>query len=166
MRIVSAQKLLKRIKELGPDKNIIALGDFNSHYEEYKIFTRKRRLNDTNGRTGINHILGTINNQDKASYTDLKKNQFYNLWYDTSVDKRYTYIFRRKKEALDSILVTRTLLDKKGLEYKVNSIHTLHKDYLFKRSHIYRWQMSRGYPPKHKGKGYSDHLPVIAAFSY
>jgi endonuclease/exonuclease/phosphatase family metal-dependent hydrolase len=34
MRIVSAKKLIRRVKEIGYDKNIIALGDFNSDYEE------------------------------------------------------------------------------------------------------------------------------------
>jgi len=166
MRIVSAKKLLKRVKELGADKNIIALGDFNSHYEEYKIFKRKRKHNDTNDITGINHILGTIDYQQTAINTHPDSYTFYNLWYDTSIPKRYTYIYHAKKEALDSILVTKTLLNNKGIDYKTGSINTLHKSYLFKGKRIYRWQMSRHHPRRHKGKGYSDHLPVIAEFTY
>ncbi len=166
MRIVSARKLMKRVKELGADKNIIALGDFNSHYEEYKTFKRKRRLNNTDGITGINHILGTINYQKSAEIVNLDNYTFYNLWYDIPEKERYTYIFHGKKEALDSILVTKTLLDNKGLDYKKHSLHTYHPYYLFKRKSIYRWQMSRKYPQQHKGKGYSDHLPLIAEFIY
>ena len=166
MRIVSAKKLLKRVKELGSDKNIIALGDFNSHYEEYKIFQRKRKHNDTGGITGINHILGTILYQDKSTNVKVAPYQFYNLWYDIPSKKRYSYIFHNKKEALDNILISRNLLKKKGLHYKEGSVMPFEKNYLFHGKYIYRWKVSRKYPYKHKGYGYSDHLPVVATFSY
>ena len=165
-RIISAKKLLKRVKELGSNKNIIALGDFNSHYEEYKIFKRKRKHNDTDGITGINHILGTINYQTNANQTDIKPYEFYNLWYDTDKNNRWTYIYHNTKEALDNILITKNLLDKQGIDYKPHSISSFTKSYLLKGKHIYRWQMTRKHPRKHKGKGYSDHLPVIAEFVY
>ena len=166
MRIVSAKKLLKRVRELGKNKNIIALGDFNSHYEEYKIFKRKRKHNDTGGITGINHILGTINNENKSSNVTVAPYEFYNLWYDIATNERYSYIFHNKKEALDNILITNNLLKHDGLHYIENSIMPFEKKYLFRGKYIYRWQVSRKYPNRHKGKGYSDHLPVIAAFKY
>jgi endonuclease/exonuclease/phosphatase family metal-dependent hydrolase len=164
MRIISAKKIQKRVKELGTKKNIIVLGDFNSDYEEYKIFVRKRKHNNTNGITGINHILGTINYQNNVQHTNIQANEFYNLWYDTNLEKRYSYIYRGKKEAMDSILISSSLLDKRSLDYKPGSIHSFEKPYLFKRKSIYRWQVSRGKIRRHKGKGYSDHLPVIAEF--
>ncbi len=166
MRIAYAKALKKRVQELGKNKNIIALGDFNSHYEEYKTFKRKRKLNDTDGITGINHILGTINYQQNASNTThTKENEFYNLWYDTQEEKRYSYIYRGKKEALDNILISASLLDEKGLDYKQNSITSFVKPYLYKGKYIYRWQMSKGKIRKHKAKGYSDHLAVVAEFT-
>ena len=67
MRIVSAKALRKRVSQIGYDKDIILIGDFNSHYEEYIKFKRKRKHNDTNGKTGINHVLRTINNTKIAS---------------------------------------------------------------------------------------------------
>ncbi|WP_457750216.1 endonuclease/exonuclease/phosphatase family protein [Sulfurimonas sp.] len=164
MRIVSAKKLKKRVQELGKDKNIIALGDFNSDYEEYEIFQRKRRHNDTNGITGINHILGTVKYQTDAQHTQVEPNDFYNLWYDTAPEKRYSYIYRGKKEAMDSILVSAALLDNKGIDYKIHSISAFEKPYLFRGKAIYRWQTTRSKLRRHKGKGYSDHLPVIAEF--
>lgn len=164
MRIVSAKKLIRRIKEIGYDKNIIILGDFNSHYEEYKTFVRKRKLNDTYSKTGINHILKTIKETDIAKNTKYEPFNFYNLWYDTPAKNRYTYIFRGKKEALDSIIISQSLLQHNGIYYINNSINTLNKPYLFKKRYIYRWQTSWGRVRKHKGRGYSDHLPVIAKF--
>ncbi|QOP45293.1 endonuclease [Sulfurimonas paralvinellae] len=167
MRVVSAKKLRKRVEELGKEKNIIALGDFNSDYEEYKLFKRKRKHNDTGGITGINHILGTINYKMQAKEAKIEDGDFYNLWYDEpDKAKRFSYIYRGKKEALDNILVTKALLDNQGIDYKCGSIHTLNKPYLYKGKSLYRWQMSWRKPRKHYGRGYSDHLPVIAEFIY
>ena len=163
-RIVSAKVLRKRVKELGVDKNIILLGDFNSDYEEYKIFKRKRRHNDTNGRTGINDVLHTKYQTSKASDVKYNENYLYNLWYDTKKSKRYTYIFRGKKEAMDNIIISQPLLNKDSISYKHGSITSFKKSYLFKGKNIYRWKTSWKKPRKHKGKGYSDHLAVIAEF--
>ena len=163
-RIISAKTLLKRIKQIGFDKNIILLGDFNSDYEEYIKFKRKRKHNDTNGKTGINHILKTINQNSLAKKVKYTKHNFYNLWYDTNEENRYTYIFRGKKEALDNIIVSQSLLNNKGIYYKYNSISAFKPEYLLKGKNIYRWQTTRKKPRKHKGKGFSDHLAVIANF--
>ena len=165
MRIASAKVLRERVKQIGFDKNIILLGDFNSHYEEHIKFKRNRKHNNTNGKTGINHVLRTLKQNQKASDVKYKKNNFYNLWYDTNEKKRYTYIFRGKKEALDNILISQSLLNKKNISYVKNSITNFDKKYLFKKKQIYRWQVSRAKIRKHKGKGYSDHLAVIAKFS-
>jgi len=157
MRIVSAKKLRERTRQIGEDKNIILLGDFNSDYEEHIKFKRKRQHNDTHGKTGINHILKTL---------EPHKEGFYNLWYDTQEENRYSYIFKRKKEALDNILVSQALLGKKKMSYIKNSISNFDRQYLFKKKNIYRWQISQGRVKKHKGKGYSDHLPVLASFLF
>ena len=163
MRIVSAKKIMKRVSELGEKKNIILVGDFNSDYEENILFKRKRKLNDTNGVTGINHILGTLEHKESASKVDVPYGEFYNLWYDAPKPQRYSYIFRGKKEAMDSIIVSPSLLTQKGMSYKAHSIESYKPNYLFKGKGIYRWQMSRK-PRIHKGKGYSDHLAVTAEF--
>ncbi len=157
MRIISAKVLRKRVENLGLDKNFILIGDFNSDYEEYIKFKRKRRHNDTYGKTGINHILRTIKKG---------KNNFYNLWYDANIKDRYSYIFRGKKEALDNIIISQSLLHKKGVSYIKGSISNYGKKYLFKKKNIFRWQMSYGRIKKHKGKGYSDHLGVVAKFKF
>jgi len=163
-RIVSAKKLMKRVSELGEDKNIILLGDFNSHHEEYKVFKRKRKHNDTDGITGINHILKSVSYADIAERTKINSGEFYNLWYDEEIGERYSYIYRSKKETLDNMLISPSLLNKSGIYYKSNSMHSHKSGYLFKKKQIYRWQVTRSNTPKHKGKGYSDHLALIAEF--
>lgn len=152
-RIISAKALKKRVSEIGEDKNIIIIGDFNSDYEEYIKFKNKRRHNDTGDKTGLNHILKSINKSNRY---------FYNLWYDIQEKERWTYIFRGKKEALDNILVSPSLLEKKNLQYKSSSIHSYKPSYLLKGKSIYRWKTTWKKPRRHKGKGYSDHLAVIA----
>ena len=164
MRVVSAKVLRKRVAEIGYDKNIILLGDFNSDYEEYIKFKRNSKHNNTNGKTGINHVLRTLKQNCQATEVKYEKNNFYNLWYDADKANRYSYIFRGKKEALDNILISQPLLNKKDISYINDSITNLDKNYMFKKKQIYRWQVSRARVPKHKGKGYSDHLPVIAKF--
>ena len=165
MRITSAKILKKRISNIGYDKNVILLGDFNSHYEENKLFIRNRKHNDTNGKTGINDVLKSKHQTQNASEVKYTKNSFYNLWYDAKEENRYSYIFRGKKEALDNILISQSLLNKKDMHYKEKSIQNLSLDYMiYKRKYPYRWKVSNGRVKKHKGKGYSDHLPVIAKF--
>ena len=163
-RIVSAKALLKRVKEIGFDKNIILLGDFNSHYEEYKTFLHKRRHNDTNGKTGINHVLKTLCATSKASDVIIKEDCFYNLWYDQNKEQRYSYIYKKEKEALDNILISPSLLQNKGIFYKEGSMSHFKPSYLLDKENIYRWQSRGKNPRKHLGKGYSDHLPIRAEF--
>ena len=164
-RVLSAKKLRQRIKQLGKNNNIVALGDFNSDYEEYIRFKRKRRHNDTRGVTGLNHILGTVNYQVDSTKARVQSFDLYNLWYDLNdKEERYSYIYKGDKEALDHILISAALLDKKGLDYKTDSIHPFEKRYLFRRKSIYRWQLTWKKPHRHLGKGYSDHLPIVAEF--
>lgn len=164
-RIVSAKTIMKRVLELGEDKNIILLGDFNSHHEEYKVFQRKRRHNDTDGITGINHILKTVKYTQSAKNTQINNGDFYNLWYDVDQTQRYSYIYKKNKETLDNILISKSLLNPKGMQYINGSMQSYKADYLFKKNNIHRWEITRSNTPRHKGKGYSDHLPLIAKFA-
>lgn len=163
-RIVSAKVLRKRIQKLGAEKNIILLGDFNSDYQEYIKFTRKRRHNDTAGKTGLNDILKSKKQTQKANAVSFEKDNFYNTWFDTTEQERWTYIYKSEKEALDNILISQSLLNKKNIYYQYNSIHAYKPSYLLKKKSINRWSTSWKKPRRHKGKGYSDHLAVIAEF--
>ncbi|MBA3025510.1 MAG: endonuclease [Sulfurimonas sp.] len=163
-RIISAKALLKRVNEIGCDKNIILLGDFNSDYEEYIKFAKKRKHNDTDGKTGINHVLKSIKQNQNAASVRYEKENFYNLWYDAKIEKRYSYIYKKKKETLDNILISQSLLEEKDISYIKQSIQPFEADYLFKKEKIYAWKMINKTPRRHKGEGYSDHLPVIAEF--
>jgi endonuclease/exonuclease/phosphatase family metal-dependent hydrolase len=164
-RIKSAKALKKRLESIGYDKNFILTGDFNSDYEEYKKFVRKRRLNDTNGKTGINHILNTYTTTTQAKDAHLQGDALYNLWYDLPQEQRWNYIHRGKKENLDSIIISAPVLQRGGFDYVYNSFGVLKKGYLFYKKRINKWYMrysNKG--ARHMGKGYSDHLPIYAKF--
>ena len=66
---------------------------------------------------------------------------------------------------MDNIIITPILLSSSTIRYKKKSISAFDKEYLFKGKYPYRWKVSKAKIPKHKGKGYSDHLAVIAEFS-
>ena len=166
-RIVSAKALKKRLDTLG-DVNYLLLGDFNSDFRENETFVRKHKLNDTRGITGINHILKTVDHNKVVQYEDLKSCQrcAYNLWYELPAEERWSHRYRGKGEGLDSMIISPRLADGKGIEYKKGSFKKFDPSYLFKGKNIYRWQRSRSYPKHHMAKGYSDHLPIYATFTY
>ncbi len=167
MRLVSARALKRRLDALG-DVNYVLVGDFNEDYDEKHLFARKRKFNDTHGVTGIDDILMTMRRGRFVTCADLRRcpRCAYNLWLELPQLQRWTHDFYGSKEALDSIIVSPKLCDGKGLEYKKGSFTRFMPPYLLtKKGTPYRWQRSRGYPKHHLGKGYSDHLPLLADFS-
>lgn len=167
-RIQYARALKKRLDQLPKDTHYILAGDFNEDYEEHKKFIKKRKHNDTKGITGINHILQTID-ADKNLYTKetLTQNGNYNLWMEVDKSERWSHTFKGQKEALDHIIISPSLVDQKSSHYILGSFQSFKRDYLFtkgKKKKLYRWQRSRSRPLHHIGKGYSDHLPIVASF--
>ncbi len=155
-RIISAKALRRRLQELSKGSEYILLGDFNSNYDEYLKVPF----------TGINHILKTINRDGIfiRPYS-IGKNSFehYNLWLDLPNYRRWSHNFYGDKQGLDAILLPYTMFDGKGIDYIINSFYVFKKSYLFhKKGYIFRWVYKKG---RHKGKGYSDHLPIVASFS-
>lgn len=169
MRIGYAKALRREIDKLKKNIDFILIGDFNSNYNEYKTFRNSGRLNDTNGITGINHILKTIKDSEMVNEKILTKqaaNEYlYNLWLEVSKTRRWSYNFFGEKGNPDNIIVSKGLYDDKGISYIDNSFNKFQPDYLFKGKTIYRWQMVESGRGKHLGEGYSDHLPIFAYFS-
>jgi len=165
-RIKYAKVLVKQIKKMPKNKEYIILGDFNSDYNECINISKKN--NDTNGVCGIDTILHTYENGRLIKLRDKNINSNfynYNLWSEVSPHKRWSHDFYGKKSALDSIIISPNLNDKKGWFYKKGSFKVFKKRYLFqkkKKNLLNRWVYKHS---KHMGKGYSDHLPIYAIFS-
>ena len=162
-RLLSAQVLNKRLKGLPKESDYILLGDFNSNYNEYKHMEVQH--NDTRGKTGINHVLKTIIDNRLVSENDIvhKSDLHYNLWLELPNFQRWSHNFYGKKQGLDAIILPNSMFDGKGIDYVNNSFEVVKPLYLFhKKGYIYRWQFKK---ERHAGKGYSDHLPIVATFS-
>ena len=167
-RVLYAKALKKRLDQLPENSDYILAGDFNAHYEEHKSFIKKRKFNDTDGITGINHILRTIDeNGELYTKESITKEGNYNLWMELPKEQRWSHLYKSSKEALDHIIISPSLLKKESSHYVQGTFNSFKAPYLFSdkaKKRIYRWQRSRTRPLHHTGKGYSDHLPVVAEF--
>lgn len=168
-RIRYAKALADDMERLKPGTDYVLTGDFNSDYNEYQTFQNVSRLNDTKGVTGINHILKTIAdgriNDESFLITHKKDHYLYNLWMEVPENRRWSELFFGQKNTPDAILLSAGLYDAHGVNYVDNSFGPFAPDYLFKNNRIYRWQQTGKGRGKHLGKGFSDHLPVVAEFT-
>ncbi len=162
-RIKYAKTLQKRILSLPAKKEYIILGDLNSNYNAH--LTLNKRLDDTNGVTGISHILQTIIEKKLLQeYHMLKadKGMHYNTWQEVPFKHRWSHKFYGNRSTLDHILLSSSMFDHKGIDYVNNSFKVFKAPYLFtKKGYINGWRYKNG---KHMAKGYSDHLPIYALF--
>jgi endonuclease/exonuclease/phosphatase family metal-dependent hydrolase len=160
-RIVYAKALKKRLDRLPAGSEYLLLGDFNSDWDE--AHTIDPRHNDTGGRTGINHLLRTFREDRIVRLDDVRPGEHCNLWTEVGIAERWSHNFFGDKEAIDAILIPSSLHDGRGWEYVADSFRVYRPRYLFGRhGAIKRWVYRHG---KHQGRGYSDHLPVLASFS-
>jgi len=169
LRMVYASALKKAIDGLDDDADFILIGDFNSDYHEWQSLRDSLRLNDTDGITGINHVLKTVKDaqlvDEKVLTTQTGNEYLYNLWLEVDGRRRWSHNFFGSKNSLDHIIVSKGLYNEGGISYVDNSFDKFDPDYLFKENAVYRWQRGKGGKGKHLGQGYSDHLPIFASFS-
>lgn len=162
-RIKYAKALQSRIAKMPESKEYIILGDLNSDYNVH--LTLEDKLNDTNGKTAFNDVLRTKVGDllvEEYEIPKASKVVHFTLWKELPLEQRWSHKFYGKKSSLDHIAVPRQMFDGKGVDYVNNSFRVFKKSYLFtKKGYINRWRYEKG---KHRGKGYSDHLPVYAYF--
>ncbi|GGD43577.1 hypothetical protein GCM10012288_17360 [Malaciobacter pacificus] len=168
-RVTYAKELQDRLVKLPKDYDYILLGDFNSNYDEMFSIKSNRKLNNTDGITGINQILNTSYNNKLITYSDISKidrRVHINLWQEQSNKNRFSNKYRGGNNTPDNIILSAALFDTKKISYIPNSFEVFKPSYLYKNNYINRWQMIGNHSNrKHKGEGYSDHLPIYATFS-
>ena len=165
-RVRSAKALMKRLLKLPKDSDYIVLGDFNSYWDEYKMILKAPRINDTNGITGINHILKTVKDDMHITKFGIKWPYHYDLWMELPPEDRWSHKFFGKKGTLDHIILSSGMFDNKGINYKDKTFQVFKPAYLIKKDgSIFRWQIAKKGRGKHLNKGYSDHLPIYAEFT-
>ena len=162
-RIAYAKALKKRVESMPRSREYIILGDLNSNYNAH--LTLKSRLNDSYGKTGINHILQTVKEKkliQKSEMLKVGEGVHYNTWQELAYKDRWSHKFYGNKSTLDHILLPVSMFDARGIDYINHSFAVFKPAYLFtKKGYINAWQIKGS---KHRGKGYSDHLPIYAYF--
>ena len=162
-RIKYAKALQSRIAKMPESKEYIILGDLNSDYNVY--LTLEDKLNDTNGKTAFNDVLQTKRGDllmEEYEMLQASKGVHYTLWKELPLEQRWSHKLYGRESSLDHIVVPSQMFDGKGVDYLNNSFKVFKRSYLFtKRGYINKWQYKNG---KHRGKGYSDHLPIYAYF--
>ncbi len=167
-RIKSANVLRQDIQTLPRGTDYLVIGDFNSEYDEFRSIVNEPELNDSQGFTGINHVLRTVSVGRLVDKMILKRHEnqdlLYNLWLELPLSQRWSYIYKSKVSSLDSLMVPASLYDGRCVEYMENTFKRFTSGYVFSGKTINRWQTGRQGGGKHLGIGYSDHLPIYADF--
>jgi len=162
-RLIYARALQSRIATLPKKVEYIIIGDLNSDYNVY--LTLDKKLNDTKGLTAFNDILHTkvgTHLVDEFEIMDAKQGVHYSLWNELELSRRWSHKFYGHRSTLDHIVLPSKLFDGKGVDYVNNSFRVFRAPYLFtKKGYLNRWRYKKN---RHRGKGYSDHLPIYAYF--
>ncbi len=173
-RLAAGSVLTKRLQQLPAGTEYLIAGDFNSNYNEAETFYTER-LDDTNGKTTINHQLNTVRSPpgqwldfvtERELVASTDNRYHYNLWLELPENRRYSYRYHGQYNTLDHILLPRQLYDATGLSYVDNSFSVFTwQGRLLYDGVPFRWKMAYGKKGRyHVGEGYSDHLPITAKF--
>ncbi|MDR1975419.1 MAG: endonuclease/exonuclease/phosphatase family protein [Campylobacteraceae bacterium] len=78
----------------------------------------------------------------------------YDLWNELPKRSRWNYVYKGSRDALDRILLSKSLLVDEGLRYDKKSFSVFKEKYLLDSKNA----------PKGNFRGFSDHLPLKACF--
>jgi len=145
---VSAAEVLRSsldtLASTSPSSNVIILGDFN----------------DEPNNESIEQYLGA-KDFNCGSETNLT---FVNLAYKKFLNNEGSYLFDKKFDMIDQIIISATFLDGKHLEYECNSFDVIKPSFMISQE----GNRKGGAIPTFNGNiyvgGYSDHYPVGAKF--
>lgn len=168
-RVSAAKVLDSLVKEIPSGTDYLLIGDFNSDYDDHWKITTSGG-DDTQGITALHYLLGTVNKQAKFNteidMKETRKGIHYDLWLELPESKRMSHFYQGNRQTPDHILLPPSLYDSIGISYLDNSFDVFSWDgKLLSGNRPYRWQIFQKKGVKlHTGKGYSDHLPVLAKF--
>jgi predicted extracellular nuclease len=109
-----------------------------------------------NGGEKKSILIGDFNSPDyeNSSLNEALSGAVYDLWEELPKKSRWNYVYKKERNALDRILITRAFLDNTGLRYVKKSFSVFKEKYLLDYKNA----------PKGNFKGFSDHLPLKACF--
>ncbi|MBD3316046.1 MAG: hypothetical protein GF344_09680 [Chitinivibrionales bacterium] len=170
-RMAAARVLDSQLKALPAATEYLIVGDFNAAYNESEISSTTGH-DDTNGATGVNHVLGTVETApgtfvDYVTVRELAESgasgRHADLWLELEPNRRWNYRYRGRFDTPDHILIPPTLLDDVGVSYVNNSFRVFRwNGRLLWNEAPYRWRIRYGRRGRrHQGRGFSDHLPLL-----
>jgi hypothetical protein len=169
-RMRAAEVLKESIDKLPALQEYVIAGDLNENYDECADF-HTMGLDDTRGKTGLNHVLGTVGSfrgvyaeyVTKRNVLDKKNSRHFDPWLDLPENRRMSEVYRRRNNTPDHILLPGALFDSTGISYVDRSFHVFSWDgRLLLNGAPYRWQMRfENHLKYHRAEGYSDHLPIM-----
>lgn len=151
-RIAASTVLRKKIDSLlfiDPKTNILVLGDFNDTPQNKSILL---------------HLMASPFDCDSLS--DVYPSNLFNIAYKKHIEGKGSYFFQEEFEMIDQIIISKGLLDKKGLDYICNYFEIISNELNTTRSGKFK---GAPYPTFGSGRylgGYSDHFPVGAVLIY
>ena len=150
-RIKSAQVLRNAVDEIvvaKPDAKIILMGDFN----------------DEPNNASIKEVLkaAAFNCTTHVSLTN--QDYLLNLSYSATARGEGSYKFQNQWNMIDQIIVSQSLFDSKGIDYKCESYEIYRPDFLVTRSGRFEGAPFPTYGGQRYLGGYSDHFAIIAKF--
>lgn len=136
-RLDAAQTVKNTIAEKVKGQHLVLMGDFNDQPKD----------------KSISQIICA------ADYNVNPNASLYNLMYEFNKDDVGSYFFRGHWERIDQLIISQSLRDNKGIDYRNKSVKVTYFDWLIQKGKY------EGYPLRTFGgdkwlNGYSDHLPV------
>jgi endonuclease/exonuclease/phosphatase family metal-dependent hydrolase len=161
IRVENARVLRKRLDEIlhkNPFADIVIGGDFNSQYNQKRLYNQKRRKGSAGYMeiTAINDVLGA---QGSLLRLRGEASDLYNLWFDLPENERGSDIFSGSWGTLMNLIVSRGLYDLHGVQYIPDSFGVAKFPGLnmTEDGEPYGWDGV-------VGRGFSDHFPIYAHF--
>jgi endonuclease/exonuclease/phosphatase family metal-dependent hydrolase len=109
-----------------------------------------------NGGEKKSILLGDFNivDYENSSLKEALGDEVYDLWNELPKKSRWNYVYKKERNTLDRILLTREFLKDTGLRYAKKSFSVFREKYLLDSKNA----------PKSNFRGFSDHLPLKACF--
>lgn len=142
--------LLKFLVQDRAETHIIILGDFNEQFSVNSGLDNGYVPVGVYSKTEIDDALSLAITGDERR---LENGVLYSPFLDSSVSLNCegTYYYKGEWSFLDNVLLSSSLKDDNGLEFK--KFYVINNEELLDNGIPYRYDME-------KGKGYSDHLPL------
>lgn len=159
-RIAAAVALQRRCAEIltkEPNAEIIVAGDLNENIDEYerqgRAFVTALMPASAAGETNTKVIFYTGNEEEISNFTEvsLPETVFFSPWDNKKGEGSYFY--RSSWETIDHFLLTSSLFNNKGFEYREFKVFNS-EEFTDKTGKPFRWNSNIE-------NGYSDHFPIL-----